>query len=93
MQNGRTPVSLPFGYYSTSIVQITPFNIKFDPGAKLIFPNTDNFPPGTPLGELRPALQKALRDYAAGQGVIPAETPEAPEAPVDLGAYRRRRTG
>lgn len=47
--NGRTPVQLPYGYYSTSIVQITPFNVKLNPGAKLIFPNTDKFPAGTPL--------------------------------------------
>jgi RNA polymerase sigma-70 factor (ECF subfamily) len=53
-------------------------------------------PVGTVMSRLfrgRKALQKSLRDYAAGQGVVPAETPEAPGAPVDLGAYRRRRTG
>ena len=53
-------------------------------------------PVGTVMSRLfrgRKALQKSLRDYAAGQGVVPAETLEAPEAPVDLGAYRRRRTG
>ncbi|MCI0666375.1 MAG: hypothetical protein L0220_35450, partial [Acidobacteria bacterium] len=44
--NGRTPVDLPFGFYSSSIVQITPFGVKFDPGGKLIFPNTDGFPAG-----------------------------------------------
>lgn len=49
LQNGRTPVGLPYGYYSSSIVQITPFNIKLDPGAKLTFPNTDKYPAGTPL--------------------------------------------
>ena len=53
-------------------------------------------PVGTVMSRLfrgRKALQKSLRDYAADQGVLPAKTPEAPEAPVDLGAYRRRRTG
>jgi RNA polymerase sigma-70 factor (ECF subfamily) len=53
-------------------------------------------PVGTVMSRLfrgRKALQRSLRDYAAGQGVVPAERPEAPEAPVDLGAYRRRRTG
>ena len=53
-------------------------------------------PVGTVMSRLfrgRKALQKSLRDYAADQGVVPAKTPEAPEAPVDLGAYRRRRTG
>src|SRR6516162_7276314 len=53
-------------------------------------------PVGTVMSRLfrgRKALQRALRDYAAGQGVVPARAPEAPEAPVDLEAYRRRRTG
>lgn len=49
LQNGRTPVGLPYGYYSSSIVQITPFDIKLDPGAKLIFPNIDKYPAGAQL--------------------------------------------
>ncbi len=49
LKNARTPVELPFGVFSTSIVQITPFNVKLDPGAKLVFPNTDGFPAGTRL--------------------------------------------
>lgn len=49
LENSRTPVPLPYGYFSKSIVQITPFNVKLDPGAKLIFPNTDGFPAGMPL--------------------------------------------
>jgi uncharacterized protein (TIGR03437 family) len=48
LQNARTPVELPFGYYSSSIVQITPFEVKLDPGAKLVFPNKDGFPAGAP---------------------------------------------
>ncbi|MBI1763765.1 MAG: FG-GAP repeat protein [Acidobacteria bacterium] len=39
VQNGRTPVDLPTGVYSTSIVQITPFDTKIPEGAKLVFPN------------------------------------------------------
>ncbi len=49
LQNSRTPVPLPYGYFSNSIVQITPFNVTLSPGAKLIFPNTDGFPAGMPL--------------------------------------------
>jgi uncharacterized protein (TIGR03437 family) len=49
LQNGRTPVELPAGIYSSSIVQITPFNTKITPGAKLIFPNTDGFAAGSEL--------------------------------------------
>lgn len=39
VQNGRTPVVLPTGVYSSSIVQVTPFDTKIPEGAKLIFPN------------------------------------------------------
>lgn len=49
LQNGRTPVELPLGIYSSSIVQITPFNTRVSPGMKLIFPNTDGFVAGTEL--------------------------------------------
>jgi uncharacterized protein (TIGR03437 family) len=48
VQNGRTPVELPFGFFSSSIVQITPFNVRLDPGGKLTFPNKDGFPAGAP---------------------------------------------
>jgi uncharacterized protein (TIGR03437 family) len=48
LENARTPVELPFGYHSSSIVQITPFNVKLDPGGKLTFPNQDGFPAGAP---------------------------------------------
>lgn len=49
LKNARTPVELPFGYFSPSIVQLTPFNYQFDPGVQLIFPNTDGFPANTAL--------------------------------------------
>ncbi|HKQ76053.1 MAG TPA: Ig-like domain-containing protein [Blastocatellia bacterium] len=41
LQNSRTPVELPLGIFSSSIVQITPFGVELNPGAKLIFPNKD----------------------------------------------------
>lgn len=44
--NGRTPVNLPLGVFSSTIVQITPFGVSIEPGAKLTFPNTDNLPAG-----------------------------------------------
>jgi RNA polymerase sigma-70 factor (ECF subfamily) len=53
-------------------------------------------PVGTVMSRLfrgRKALQRVLRDYAADQGVLPAETPGASEAPVDLATYRRRKAG
>lgn len=46
LTDGRSPVDFPKGVYSTSIVQITPFDVKLTPGAKLIFPNTDALPAG-----------------------------------------------
>lgn len=45
VQNGRTPVVLPLGVYSSSIVQVTPFDTKIPEGAKLVLPND-----GRPLG-------------------------------------------
>ncbi|MBK9316626.1 MAG: IPT/TIG domain-containing protein [Acidobacteria bacterium] len=47
VENGRLPVNLPGGHFSTSIVQITPFGVKLDPGGKLTFPNNDGFPAGS----------------------------------------------
>ncbi len=46
--NARTPVELPFGFFSSSIAQITPFNVRLEPGGRLVFPNTDGLPPGAP---------------------------------------------
>lgn len=45
VQNGRTPVELPTGVYSSSIVQVTPFDTKIPEGAKLVLPND-----GRPIG-------------------------------------------
>jgi uncharacterized protein (TIGR03437 family) len=53
LTDARTPVELPLGYFSSSIVQITPFNVELDPGAKLIFPNKDGIPPGAPVALFR----------------------------------------
>jgi uncharacterized protein (TIGR03437 family) len=53
LQNARTPVELPFGFYSSSIVQITPFNVSLDPGAKLTLPNKDGFPAGSRVALFR----------------------------------------
>lgn len=49
LRNARTPVELPLGFHSAAIVQITPFNYKLDPGAKLVMPNVDRFPAGVLL--------------------------------------------
>ena len=40
------PSRLPRGIFSSSIAQITPFNIQFNPGVKLIFPNSDRLTAG-----------------------------------------------
>ncbi len=47
IENGRLPVNLPGGHFSSRIVQITPFGVKLDPGGKLTFPNSDGFPAGS----------------------------------------------
>jgi uncharacterized protein (TIGR03437 family) len=45
--DSRTPVSLPPSEYSSSVVQLTPFNAKLMRGGKLTFPNPERFPAGT----------------------------------------------
>ncbi len=65
--NARTPVELPYSFYSSSIAQITPFNVKLDPGAKLTFPNKDGFPAGAPAVLFRYDQESGgfVRDSAA----------------------------
>ncbi|MEP7274002.1 MAG: IPT/TIG domain-containing protein, partial [Acidobacteriota bacterium] len=48
LTGGRAPVDLPLGVFSSSIVQITPFDVVLTPGAKLTFPNTDGLPANSP---------------------------------------------
>lgn len=57
VERSRTPVSLPNGIFSSTIIQITPFGTKFMPGARLTFPNADGFPAGA-----------AVRLYRLDQG-------------------------
>lgn len=47
VENGRLPVNLPAGHFSSRVVQITPFGVKLDPGGKLTFPNSDGVPAGS----------------------------------------------
>lgn len=83
LENGRTPVDLPFGYYSTSIVQITPFNVKLDPGAKLTFPNNDGLPPGSSANlfrydsELGRFVQEPTKATVTGDGKLIETLPNA----------------
>jgi uncharacterized protein (TIGR03437 family) len=51
--DGRTPAPLPRGFYSASVVQITPFNVEIAAGATLTFPNSEALPPGTPVDVFR----------------------------------------
>lgn len=46
LESARTFVTLPTGYFSSNIVQITPFNVRLEPGAKLTFPNSEGLAPG-----------------------------------------------
>ncbi|MFN0084257.1 MAG: Ig-like domain-containing protein [Blastocatellia bacterium] len=73
LQNARTPVDLPVGYFSTAIVQITPFNVSLNPGAKLILPNTDNFPSNAPaiLFRYDPAEGRFIQE--AAQAAVSAD--------------------
>lgn len=46
-ERGRTPANLPPGHFSSTIAQLTPFGATLTPGAKLVFPNSDNLPAGS----------------------------------------------
>ena len=47
VRNSRTPVNLPPGVFSSTIVQITPFRVRLTPGGTLTFPNRDGLPAGS----------------------------------------------
>jgi uncharacterized protein (TIGR03437 family) len=63
VENSRTPVALPPGFFSSSVAQISPFNVRLNPGAKLTFPNRDSIPKGT-------AVKLFRIDQDAGSGTI-----------------------
>ncbi|MEP7271053.1 MAG: Ig-like domain-containing protein, partial [Acidobacteriota bacterium] len=44
LDTGRTPSDLPYGQYSSTIVQLSPFGARIQPGGRLTFPNTDSLP-------------------------------------------------
>jgi uncharacterized protein (TIGR03437 family) len=83
LQNGRVPVALPLGIYSSSIIQITPFDTKISPGMKVVFPNTDGFAAGSVLNLYR-------YDPTAGQFVQVEEAKVAVTADgksIETGPY------
>jgi uncharacterized protein (TIGR03437 family) len=47
VRNSRTPVNLPPGVFSSTIVQITPFRVQLSPGGTLTFPNRDGLTAGS----------------------------------------------
>jgi uncharacterized protein (TIGR03437 family) len=47
LDQSRTPVELPDGFFSSTIAQITPFGVSLNPGGKLTFPNSENHPAGS----------------------------------------------
>ena len=72
LSNGRTPVNLPLGYFSASVVQITPFNIKIALGGKLTFPNSESLSPGAKV---------ELYRYDFGEGTFVREAATALVSP------------
>ncbi|MEP7338659.1 MAG: IPT/TIG domain-containing protein, partial [Acidobacteriota bacterium] len=46
VEKSRTSAALPQGVFSSTIVQLTPFGVKLEPGGKLTFPNADGLPAG-----------------------------------------------
>ncbi|MGA1369308.1 MAG: Ig-like domain-containing protein, partial [Blastocatellia bacterium] len=64
IEGARAPVNLPTGFFSSSIVQITPFGVTIDPGARLVFPNSAGLPAGSEAFLFRydPASGRFLRE-------------------------------
>ncbi len=53
VKNSLTPVPLPTRVFSSSMVQLSPFGVRLNPGGQLVFPNTDQLPQSP-----QPALYK-----------------------------------
>ncbi|QQS45633.1 MAG: hypothetical protein IPM66_17090 [Acidobacteriota bacterium] len=89
--NGRPPVNLPLGVFSSTIVQITPFGSTISPGAKLIFPNTDNIMASTARlyrFDQDPAKQTFGRFVDAGPATVSGSIIEtSPDAIKETGYY------
>ncbi|MGH9838554.1 MAG: Ig-like domain-containing protein [Blastocatellia bacterium] len=83
--NGRTPVNLPFGYFSASVVQITPFNIKIALGAKLTFPNSESLLAGTKVELFRYDFAEGTFTREAGTALV---SPDSRRIETALGAIK-----
>src|SRR5262249_23323228 len=46
IENSRTPVRLPAGHFSSTMVQLSPYGSFFSPGGTLTMPNRDCLPSG-----------------------------------------------
>lgn len=86
LKDARTPVELPLGYFSSAIVQITPFKVKLNPGAQLTFPNTDGFPAGTPASLFR--FDHAEGRFVEDKSVRAAVSADGKFIQTDSGAIR-----
>lgn len=89
LQNARTPVELPFGYFSSSIVQITPFGVKLEPGAKLVFPNDDRLAKGETaiLFRYDQEAGKFVEDRAKATVSLDGETIETDPGAITITSY------
>ena len=68
LDTGRTPADLPFGQYSSTIVQLSPFGAQILPGGKLTFPNTDGLAAGKQVNLFR--FDQTVGSNTIGQFVI-----------------------
>src|SRR5207253_140237 len=77
VENSRTPVNLPAGFFSSTIAQVTPFKTILTPGGKLTFPNTDGFPAGAQVTLFRfdqTTISPTLGSFiAAGVATVSAD--------------------
>jgi uncharacterized protein (TIGR03437 family) len=86
LKDARTPVELPLGFFSSAIVQITPFKVKLNPGAQLTFPNTDGFSAGTPASLFRFDHEEGR--FVEDKSVRASVSADGKFIQTDLGAIR-----
>jgi uncharacterized protein (TIGR03437 family) len=84
VEGSRAPVNLPLGFFSSSIVQITPFGVTIDPGARLVFPNSAKLPAGSEARLFRydPQSGRFLPESIQAQVSIDGRSIETPPGAI-----------
>lgn len=91
IENNRSPVRLPVGHYSSTMVQISPFESIISPGGELAFANTDCLPTNS-AARIFQLTGSGLR-ASVGIGGIPATVGQfVDRGPANISADGQRVT-